>query len=458
MTRFLGAFLFLLAAACSREEEQVQVHAAPPASRAASAAAVIPAEAEPTELVAIPAGSWRPFFPGKDEPEAYEVAPFRLEAHAVTNRQYLAFVKANPAWRRSQVPSLFADAQYLGHWVDDLTFPPGADEAPVTNVSWFAARAYAAWIGRRLPSIAEWELAAAGSGPRANEEILAWYANPSPPLPENIGTGMPNDYGANDLHGLIWEWVDNFNDALITGESRADSGLERDLYCGSGSVGSADPGDYASFMRYAFRSSLKANFSVKNLGFRCALAGAGEELPPCCAEEGELGAAPLPEDSLWQVAAAWQDQEGRAFALSDLRGEIVITTMMFTTCQYACPRTLADLQGIESALPPEVRARVRWLLVSFDEAHDAPEVLKQFAAKHALDPARWTLLHGDAAAVRLWAAALGVRYKATLEGGFAHSNLITVLDREGRAAARFEGLGVDPVPAAMQVAEIFARD
>lgn len=454
MKRFPGAFLLLLATACGRAEEQAR---APAAARPA-AAAVIPAEAEPSALAEIPAGSWRPFFPGKDEPEVYEVAPFRLEAHAVTNRQYLAFVKSNPSWRRSQAPSLFADEQYLNHWTDDLTFPDGAAESPVTNVSWFAARAYAAWIGRRLPSIAEWELAAAGSGTRAAEEILAWYSSPSPPLPEPVGSGMPNEYGAHDLHGLIWEWVDNFNDALITGESRADSGLERDLYCGSGSVGAADPSDYASFMRYAFRSSLKANFCVKNLGFRCALDGAGAELPPCCAEEGELGAAPLPEDSLWQVAAAWQDQEGRAFALSELRGEIVVTTMMFSTCQYACPRTLADLQGIESALPPDVRARVRWLLVSFDADHDSPEVLKEFAAKHALDPVRWTLLHGDAAAVRLWAAALGVRYKPTLEGGFAHSNLITVLDREGRAAIRFEGLGVDPVPAAMRIFELAARD
>jgi len=449
-----GALLLALAAACGRAEPE----GAPAQAVAAPAAAVIPAAPEPSPLAEIPAGAWRPFYPGKDEPPVYEVAAFRLEAHAVTNRQYQAFVKANPAWRRSQAPSLFADEQYLAHWSDDLTFPPGAGETPVTNVSWFAARAYAAWIGRRLPSVAEWELAAAGSGPDAAEKILAWYSAPSPPLPAPVGGGMPNEFGAHDLHGLVWEWVDNFNDALITGESRADSGLERDLFCGSGSVGAADPSDYASFMRYAFRSSLQASFCVKNLGFRCALDAAGADLPPCCAEEDLLAAAPLPEDSLWQVAAAWQDQEGRAFALDGLRGEIVVTTMMFSTCQYACPRTLADLQGIEAALPEELRARVRWLLISFDADRDTPAVLQAFAEQHALDPARWTLLHGDAAAVRLWAAALGVRYKQTLEGGFAHSNLITVLDREGRAAARFEGLGVDPDAAAQQIAAIAARD
>lgn len=452
MSKARCGILLLLAASCGRAEEPV------PAAAQPDKPAAIPAAPEPSALVAIPEGTWRPFYPGKDEPEAYEVAAFQLEAHAVTNRQFLAFVKANPAWRRSQVPSLFADDQYLAHWLDDLHHPADASEAPVTSVSWFAARAYAEWIGRRLPTTAEWERAAAGEGQEVAEEILAWYSNPTSTLPLPVGSGMKNDFGADDLHGLVWEWVDNFNEALITGESRADAGLERDLFCGSGSVGAADPSDYASFMRYAFRGSLKAAFCIKNLGFRCALDGPAAELPPCCAEDAELAAGPLPEDSLLQVTAAWQDQAGRAFVLSDLRGEIVITSMIFTTCKFACPRTMANLQGIEAQLPPKVRAHVRWLLVSFDDLNDTPEVLEVFAHDHALAPERWTLLHGDAAAVRTWAAAVGIRYKPALEGGFAHSNLITVLDREGRVAARFEGLGVDATSAAIKVAEVFANN
>jgi formylglycine-generating enzyme len=60
----------------------------------------------------------------------------------------------------------------------------------------------------------------------------------------------------------------DFNSALVTGESRADAALERTLYCGSGAIGAADFEDYAAFMRYAFRSSLEAHYSVANLGFR----------------------------------------------------------------------------------------------------------------------------------------------------------------------------------------------
>ncbi|MEI7782572.1 MAG: formylglycine-generating enzyme family protein, partial [Planctomycetota bacterium] len=68
----------------------------------------------------------------------------------------------------------------------------------------------------------------------------------------------------------VWEWVDDFNTAMVTGESRADNGVERDLFCGAGAAGAQDTGNYAAFMRLALRSSLQANNTTTALGFRCA--------------------------------------------------------------------------------------------------------------------------------------------------------------------------------------------
>ena len=73
-----------------------------------------------------------------------------------------------------------------------------------------------------------------------------------------------------DLHGLVWEWTSDFNSALVTGDARGDTGLERQLFCGAGSLGASDLGNYAGFMRFGFRSSLRAGYTVHNLGFRCA--------------------------------------------------------------------------------------------------------------------------------------------------------------------------------------------
>lgn len=231
-----------------------------------------------TRLVPIPAGTYRPLYPAPGEPVGIPRPAFLLEEHPVTNAQYLAFVEANPRWRRTQVAELMAESNYLAHWSDDLIFPEGAADAPVTNVSWFAARAYAHWAGRRLPTLAEWESVGMASETAAygrdeegyNQRILNWYSRPTPPFPEPVLSHAPNFFGVSDMHGLIWEWVGDFNSSLVTGESRGDSGLDRNLFCGSSSIGAADPSDYAAFMRFAYRGSLQGRFTVKNLGFRCA--------------------------------------------------------------------------------------------------------------------------------------------------------------------------------------------
>lgn len=86
----------------------------------------------------------------------------------------------------------------------------------------------------------------------------------------SVGTVYRNVWGIHDMHGLIWEWTRDFNTALVTGESRGDAALERRLFCGAASIGASDFRDYAAFMRFAFRSSLRADYTVGSLGFRCA--------------------------------------------------------------------------------------------------------------------------------------------------------------------------------------------
>lgn len=288
---FLGAWLFTLGCGPRAEEPVLgDSVASVAAGESASAAPHAFAGAPATPTLEVPSGIHRPLYPGKDEPAELEVAAFRIDRHPVTNAQFLAFVHAHPEWRRSRVPELFADAAYLEHWTGDLAFEPDAANAPVTSVSWFAARAYADWRGLRLPTLAEWEYVAAASESAAygrdehgfEQRILDWYAEKTPAVLPRVERGEPNFHGVHDLHGLVWEWVDDFNAALVTGESRGDAGLDRGLFCGSGSIGAADPSDYAAFMRFAFRSSLAARYCVPNLGFRCA-----EALP----------AAPDPEPS-----------------------------------------------------------------------------------------------------------------------------------------------------------------
>lgn len=99
--------------------------------------------------------------------------------------------------------------------------------------------------------------------------ILEWYAEPQGLGLKPVGSIYKNVYGLWDLHGLIWEWVEDFNSAFVTGESREDGSFNKNMFCGAGSMSSADKENYAAFMRFAFRSGLKGRSSVWNLGFRC---------------------------------------------------------------------------------------------------------------------------------------------------------------------------------------------
>lgn len=240
-----------------------------------SADMTVPAR-PPEGMVTIPAGSYTPLLQSQDGPSA--VAAFSLDPYAVTNAQYLAFVTVQPRWRRSHVSPLFAEQAYLRHWQDDLQ--PVALESPVTYVSWFAARAYCQWQHKRLATTAEWEYAALASAeapdgradPTYLRRLLAWYAVPTPAVPLPRGSGGKNYWGVYDLHGVIWEWVTDFQTAMVTGESRGDSDLERQLFCGAGAAGVTEQErvNYPAFMRYAYRSSLQGHYAVANLGFRCA--------------------------------------------------------------------------------------------------------------------------------------------------------------------------------------------
>lgn len=230
----------------------------------------------PAGMVKVPAGSYTLFYQNKTG-RPVPVRSFYLDARAVTNSEFLAFVKANPRWTKSKISPLYADAGYLRHWAGDLNLGENARQlanSPVTNVSWYAANAYCRWKGKRLPSLEEWEYAGQArvlNDPRPLEKIiLAWYSQPTPKNLPPVGSANTNAYQVSDMHGLIWEWVADFNSILMEGDSRSSSSLNRDLFCASGSFGASNKEDYAAFMRFAFRGSLQATYTVGNLGFRCA--------------------------------------------------------------------------------------------------------------------------------------------------------------------------------------------
>lgn len=232
-------------------------------------------QAQTEGMVPVPAGTHNPFI--KQSTETIEIKAFFLDARQVTNREFLHFVQHNPKWAKENTPRIFADADYLSHWnsASSIDHIPSIADAPVVNVSWFAARAFCEWNGKRLPTTNEWEYAASAlprgetSSEPLKELILNWYSRKMPDVKQTASV-YQNQYGIWDMHGSVWEWVSDFNKVLYNDDGRNSEQIPEGFFCGSASLNASDAGDYASFVRHAFRGSLKGNFTVRRLGFRCA--------------------------------------------------------------------------------------------------------------------------------------------------------------------------------------------
>ncbi|WP_456461707.1 formylglycine-generating enzyme family protein [Lutibacter sp.] len=228
-----------------------------------------------SKMVTIKGGTYTPLY-GRDSLQV-TISDFEMDVYPVTNEEFLEFIKTNSKWTKSKIIRLFADENYLYNWKSDTSLNKNQSlKAPITSVSWFVANAYCECQGKRLPTVDEWEYVAMANEklPDArtlktyNEFILSWYEKPKT-FNNKIGSTFKNYWGVFDLHGLVWEWTYDFNSVLVSGESRKDVDNDSNLFCGSAAIGATDLMNYAAFMRYAIRGSVKARYTMKNLGFRC---------------------------------------------------------------------------------------------------------------------------------------------------------------------------------------------
>jgi formylglycine-generating enzyme required for sulfatase activity len=176
-------------------------------------------DADGKEMIYIPGGE---FVMGSDDGRASErpahkvrVDAFYIDRYPVTNEEYKRFVDATGR------PLPCYDVEWARpegyNWDPETRTPPkGKENHPVVLVSWEDANAYATWAGKRLPTEAEWERAAAGpDGHRWpwGDEFIEGYSNTR----ENSATGTTavdaycpqgdSQEGVADMVGNVWEWT-----------------------------------------------------------------------------------------------------------------------------------------------------------------------------------------------------------------------------------------------------------
>jgi formylglycine-generating enzyme len=212
------------------------------------------------------------------------VGDFYMDKYLVTNAQFKNFTDANAEWQPGRVPSELDNGNYLRHWTKGTELRMRADH-PVVNVNWYAAMAYCRWVGKRLPSEAEWEYAARGGldalfpwGDEPADNTRANYAGSGLRSTSRVGTYPANRYGLFDMAGNVWEYLlDDWRPYPATPQKDPVAG-ERPLLSATKFLevktrrvirgGSFDGAPVNLWVEY--RDSHPPNGSRDFVGFRCA--------------------------------------------------------------------------------------------------------------------------------------------------------------------------------------------
>lgn len=178
-------------------------------------------EVEPllSEMVIIPGGSYhRGSGDGaRDEMPRHQIhlRSFALDVHPVTNEQFVRFLEAMGGEKDQNNNDIIRlrDSR-IKRSAGKLIIESGYAKHPVIGITWYGAVAYAKWIGKRLPSEAEWEIAASSGKEHCiyptGDEVDRTQANFFNSDTTSVMSYPPNTFGLYDMAGNVYEWCQDW--------------------------------------------------------------------------------------------------------------------------------------------------------------------------------------------------------------------------------------------------------
>lgn len=135
---------------------------------------------------------------------------------------------------------------------------------------------------------------------------------------------------------------------------------------------------------------------------------------------------------------ALTDQTGATVRLSQMRGQPVAVSFLYTRCPIAtaCPMTTAKFSKLDAMLAEKNFGHL--LAVTVDPEYDTPAELASYAKRAGADPKRWKFLTGSPTAVARVASSFGVVYYPE-RGQMIHSQAVAVVDAQGRLSTIYYG-------------------
>ena len=144
-----------------------------------------------------------------------------------------------------------------------------------------------------------------------------------------------------------------------------------------------------------------------------------------------------------------EDADGKAVALHDLRGKVLVIHFVYTSCPDVCPlhaEKIADVQQMINITP--MKEQVEFITITTDPENDTPVVLRSYGPAHGLDPANWMFLTKRPSdpedVTRKLAERFGHGFDKIRDGLQMHGTVTHIIDRDGRWRGNFHGLNFNP--------------
>ena len=205
------------------------------------------------------------------------VRSLRLDRTPVTNADFAQFVRKQPQWRRDHVAPLFADAG-LSDSLAPRREPRRGDRTPAGHARELVrGQRLLRGAGARLPTWYEWEYAAAASETitdaraDASGDSRSWTGTRAPRgRAADVGRTRANYYGIQDLHGVVWEWVEDLSSMLVSGDNREQSDPDALRFCGTRRAHDGAEGELRDAHAHRDVVEHAGAYTSATMGFRCA--------------------------------------------------------------------------------------------------------------------------------------------------------------------------------------------
>jgi iron(II)-dependent oxidoreductase len=261
------------------------------------------------EMIMIPEGPfkmgsvWEESFAYDNElpPRVLHVPAFKIDRLLTTNEEYARFIEeggytrrewwSDEGWewreRESWTCPLYwsQDGEGCEGWRVRAMFDEGVIDAqhPVTGISWHEAEAYARFVGKRLPTEAEWEKAASWDAARGVKRRFSWGDEAPRPALCNFNNSFwgttpvgafpegASPYGCLDMTGNVWEWTQDAFDGFPGFKAFPYPEYSETWFDGDHRV--LKGGSWATrapVLRTSFRNFFRRHFRIAFAGIRCA--------------------------------------------------------------------------------------------------------------------------------------------------------------------------------------------